>query len=58
MEKYIELIAALHVLAVIIVNLTPTPKDNEVLGKTYKWIEILAGLLTKKAKEEGTDETP
>jgi hypothetical protein len=33
------------------VNLTPTPKDDEILAKLYKPIEWLAGILTKKAKE-------
>lgn len=42
---------AAHGLAVIIVNLTPTPKDNEWVAKLYKPIEWLAGILSKKVKE-------
>ncbi len=42
---------ATHAAAVAIVNLTPTPKDDEILAKLYKPIEWLAGILTKKAKE-------
>jgi len=42
---------ALHVLATVIVNVTPTPKDNELYAKLYSWIEKLAGVFTKKAKE-------
>lgn len=42
---------ALHTAAVAIVNLTPTPKDNEIVGKAYKVIEIIAGILTRKAKQ-------
>jgi hypothetical protein len=46
----IALLAA-HGAAVAIVNLTPTPKDDEVVAKLYKPIEWLAGILSKKAKE-------
>lgn len=42
---------AIHGAAVAITNLTPTPKDNEVVAKSYRWIEILAGIITKKAKQ-------
>lgn len=48
---------AVHGLAVAIVNITPTPKDNEALGtitrvavKAYRAIEILAGIITPLAK--------
>ena len=42
---------ALHAAAITIVNLTPTPKDDDIVAKLYKPIEWLAGILTKKAKE-------
>ena len=42
---------AVQAAAVAIVNLTPTPKDDEVMAKVYKVVEFLAGILTKKAKE-------
>lgn len=42
---------ALHLLALAIVNITETPKDNEVYGKFYKVIERLAGIFTKTAKQ-------
>lgn len=42
---------ALHGLAVAVVNLTPTPKDDEIVAKAYKFVELLAGVLTKKVKE-------
>lgn len=48
---------AAHALAVAVVNLTPTPRDNEALGglekawaKVYPAIEILAGILTPLVK--------
>ena len=43
--------AALHGLALVIVNITPTPVDNQVYGKLYKVIEVLAGIVTKVAKK-------
>jgi len=42
---------ALHALALTIVNLTPTPKDDAVLAKAYGILEVLAGIFTKRAKE-------
>lgn len=38
-------------LAQAIVNLTPTPKDDDFFGKVYPWIEKLAGLWSDAAKE-------
>lgn len=49
-EAIAATIAAAHALALAIVNLTPTPKDNEFLAKVYGWVEVVAGLFTKKAK--------
>lgn len=48
-----EIIAALfaiHAAALAIVNLTPTPKDDAVVAKYYRVIEILAGIVTKLSK--------
>lgn len=46
-----------HFLAVLIVNLTPTPKDDEALSafqravaKAYRATELLAGIITPWAK--------
>ncbi|WP_142850683.1 hypothetical protein [Telmatospirillum sp. J64-1] len=50
-EVIITFLFALHGLALAIANLTPTPKDDEFLGKAYKVIEFLAGLWTPAAKE-------
>ena len=56
--EYIALAVAIHGVAVVIVNLTPTPKDNEMLGngaqmivKIYRAIEILAGVITPLVKK-------
>lgn len=53
-EAVLALLVALHALAVAIVNLTPTPKDDEVLAKVYRVVEVLAGLFTKKTKDTGS----
>lgn len=44
-------LVAVKAFAGFIVNLTPTPKDDKWLGIAYKYIEVLAGIVTKKAKE-------
>ena len=55
--EYVALVVALHGVALVIVNLTPTPKDNETLGnarrvvvKLYRAVEILAGVVGPLAK--------
>ena len=37
--------------AQLIVNLTPTPVDDRILGKVYRLIEILAGVVSDRAKQ-------
>ena len=55
--EYVAVAIAVHGAAVAIVNLTPTPKDNETLGaarrvvvKLYRAVEILAGIVGPLAK--------
>ena len=55
--EYIAVAIAVHGAAVAIVNLTPTPKDNEALGrysrmavKLYRAVEILAGVVSPLVK--------
>lgn len=43
--------AALHALALVIVNLTPSKTDDEIYNKLYKVIELVAGIITKTAKK-------
>jgi len=43
--------AAVHALALVIVNTTPTPADDRIYAKFYKVIEVLAGIVTKIAKK-------
>ncbi|MEF2052989.1 hypothetical protein [Pseudomonas aeruginosa] len=49
-DGVLGVIVAAHALALAIVNLTPTPKDDEIVGKVYKAIEALAGVLSRNAK--------
>ena len=51
LSDYVDLAIAIHGAAVVVVNITPTPKDNEALGtiqriavKAYRAIELLAGI--------------
>ena len=50
LDVILTVLLASHALALAIVNLTPTPVDNAVVGGIYKVIEVLAGIVTKKAK--------
>lgn len=56
-SDYVALAVALHGVALVIVNMTPTPKDNEALDnyrriavKLYRAIEIIAGIVSPKVK--------
>lgn len=56
-QEYITLVVAIHGVALMIVNLTPTPKDNAALDKytrlvvkVYRAIEIAAGVISPKVK--------
>ena len=46
-----EVLFYLHAAALVIVNITKTPKDDELLAKAYKVIEILAGLVGARVKQ-------
>lgn len=54
---YVALAVAIHGLALVIVNLTPTPKDNVALSnaarvavRAYRVLEILAGVVSPRVK--------
>jgi len=51
LNEIIEFALALHAAASIVVAATPTPRDNQVLGKIYKVIEFFA-LAIGKAKQK------
>lgn len=46
----IEIILALHGAAVLIVNLTDTPKDDDLVARFYRGIELFAGIFTPLVK--------
>lgn len=55
--ELLTIIIAAHGLALAIVNLTPTPKDDEALDsisrmgvRVYRAIELLAGVITPLVK--------
>ena len=50
-QTALQLLLAGHAVALVIVNLTPTPKDNEALAKFYRAVEFLAGFVTRLAKK-------
>ena len=47
----VGILAPVHVLALAIVNVTPSKKDDELYNKLYKIIELFAGIITKTAKK-------
>lgn len=56
-RELFEVVLAVHAVAILIVNLTPSPKDDEaagavgaVLPKLYKALEVLAGIILPIAK--------
>lgn len=50
LPEIIAVLFAIHAAALAVVNLTPTPKDDEYVAKFYRFIEILAGIVTKLSK--------
>lgn len=53
-NNYIEAALAVHAAASVITALTPTPKDDALVVKAYRIIE-LAALVVGRAKEPGTE---
>lgn len=50
-KTLVEILLAIHALALLIVNVTPTKKDDAAVAKYYRVIEILAGIVTRLAKQ-------
>lgn len=42
--------AGIHAAALLIVNLTPTPYDDLLIGRIYRVVEAIAGIVTPRAK--------
>ena len=51
LQTALSLFLAGHGLALVIVNLTKTPKDDQALAAVYKVVEMLAGIVTPRAKK-------
>ena len=51
LEPILLAILGTQALATLIVNITPTPRDDTVVGLVYRGIEIVAGIVTGKAKQ-------
>lgn len=49
--EIIGLLFAIHAVALAIVNMTPTPKDDRIVARYYRVLEILAGIVTKLSKD-------
>ena len=50
-QTFLTVAAAGHGLALVICNLTKTPKDDQALAAIYKVIEVVAGIVTPRAKK-------
>ncbi len=57
LSDYVALAVAIHGVALVVVNMTPTPKDNKALNeytrllvKLYRVIEVMAGIVSPKVK--------
>lgn len=50
-DAILAVLAGLHALAIAITNLTPTPRDDKLVGEIYKVIEVMAGIFGRRAKE-------
>lgn len=49
-NEYLEVALAIHAACSAICALTPTPKDDKLVGKAYRIIELL-GLVIGRAKQ-------
>lgn len=47
----LAVVVAAHALALVVVNLTPTPKDDKIVSRVYKVVEWLAGIVSSKSKD-------
>jgi hypothetical protein len=47
----LTLFGAAHGLALVIVNMTKTPKDDDALHAIYRVVEVVAGIVSPRAKK-------
>jgi len=49
----VGLLMAGHALALAVVALTPTPRDDRIVGKAYRVIEYVAGVIGRAKDQPG-----
>jgi hypothetical protein len=50
-SEILEFLMYLHAAALLIVNVTPTPRDNAIVAYVYRCVEFIAGIITPRAKQ-------
>lgn len=50
-DAILGVLTAAHALALAIINLTSTPNPDSPRRGPYRFVELMAGVITKKAKE-------
>lgn len=50
LRDLVQALLSAHALALLIVNLTPTPRDNVAVARLYRALEMVAGLWSPMAK--------
>lgn len=50
LSDLVDIVLALHGAAVLIVNLTDTPKDDDLIARFYRGVELFAGIFTPLVK--------
>ncbi len=58
LEPILLAVLGTQALATLIVNLTPTPRDDTIVGIVYRGIEIVAGIVSGKAKQVAPNKAP
>lgn len=48
-----EVLTSVVFIASVITQLTPTPKDDEIVGKLYKWLIEYPAIVGNRTKETG-----
>jgi len=49
-EDFSKILLHIHIIALLIINVTRVPKTSAFAVKTYRLLEMIAGLLTPLAK--------
>ena len=49
-QDFSNIILHIHIIALLIINVTQVPKSHPIAAKIYRGLEMVAGLLTPLAK--------